>query len=185
MFGHKARAKPCQDQKHKGRAVEGGEGAEAPHIDVPQVARRFAASDPLGHQAAGTARVGDARRVESGTHVVAGDLRRLAEDEVAVRREALRPVEQHLDLGCLQAGRAVDGVLHQGLELVPVLAQQLKLKVRWNRVHAPGLGHRLKAAHQQAAHLFLVVDVPVRIAQNRQVGRHARDLLGDDVEVLG
>ena len=79
----------------------------------------------------------------------------------------------------------MDGVFHQGFELVPVLTQQLKLKVRGNRVNAPGLGHRLKPAHQQAAHLFLVVDEAVRVAHHRQHGVHALDLSGDDVKMLG
>ena len=78
----------------------------------------------------------------------------------------------------------MDGVLHQGLELVPVLTQQLELKVRGNRVHAPGLGHRLKPAHQKAAHLFLVVDEAVRVAHDRQHGVHALDLASDDVKML-
>jgi hypothetical protein len=73
---------------------------------------------------------------------------RFAQDEIAVGREAFRPVEQHLDLRRLQARRAVDGGGHQRLELVPVLVEQLELEVRGDRVHAPGLGLRLEAAHQ-------------------------------------
>jgi hypothetical protein len=77
----------------------------------------------------GAARVRDAGRVEASRHKEAGQLRRLAEDEVAIRGEALRAVEQHFHLGRLKAGRAVDGIDHQGFKLVPVLLQQLELEL--------------------------------------------------------
>ncbi len=167
------------------RLAVGGEGREAADVHVPQVAGRFAADHPLGDQPPRPAAVGDARRVEAGADEVAAQFGRLAEDEVAVGREALRPVEQHLHRRRLQARRAVHGVLHQRLELLPVLVQQLELEGRWNRLHAPGLGHGLEAAHQQPADLFLVVDEAVRVAHHRQHRVHALDAVGDDVEVLG
>jgi hypothetical protein len=48
-----------------------------------------------------------------------------------------------------------------------------------------GLALRLEAAHQQPADFFLVVDEAVRVAHHRQHRVHARDAVGDDVEVLG
>ena len=85
----------------------------------------------------------------------------------------------------LEARRAVDRRRHQRLELVPVLVEQLELEGRRDRVDRPRLGLRLEAAHQQAADLFLVVDVAVGVAQHRQHRMDAVDAVGDDVEVLG
>ena len=59
---------------------------------------------------------------------------------------------------------------HQDLELVPVLGQQLELEAVGNRIDVPRLGHRLEAAHHEAADLLLVVDEAVGIADHRQSG---------------
>ena len=159
--------------------------AEAADVDVPQVARRLAVGDPLRDELSRTPGVGDASRIEASADEVIAQLRRLTQDEVAIGREALRPVEQHLDLRRFQAGRAVDGVGHQDLELVPVLAQQLELEGAGNRVHRPGLGLRFEATHEQAADFLLVVDEAVGVAHHGQHGVHALDLVRNDVEVLG
>ena len=52
-----------------------------------------------------------------------GDLRRFAQNEVAVPRKTLRTIQQHPDFSSLEARRAVDRVGHQHLELIPVLGQ--------------------------------------------------------------
>ena len=59
---------------------------------------------------AGAAAVGIGGAVEAGADEVAAQLGRFPEDEVAVGREALGPVEQHLDFCCFQARCAVHGV---------------------------------------------------------------------------
>ena len=64
---------------------------------------------PLGQRPPGAAGAGDAEGVEAGTDVEVPQLRRLAEDEVAVRRERFRAIDQLLDAGGLRAparGRA-------------------------------------------------------------------------------
>ena len=70
--------------------------------------------------------------------------------------------------------------------MVPILFQQLEFERVGNRVGThPRLGLRLEAADDQPADLLLEVGVAVRVAQDRHVGVHAVDRLGDDVEVLG
>ena len=163
----------------------GVERGEAADVDVPQVERRLAVDDPLGDELAGAAGIGDAGRVEAGAHEVSRELRRFAEDEVAVDGEALGSVEQQLHLGRLEAGRAVDRVLHQHLEVIPVLGQQLELEAVGDRVDVPRLRLGLEAAHDEPADFLLVVEVAVRIAYHRHVRRNAGNRLGDEVEVLG
>ena len=120
------------------RAV-GVKRREAAQVDVPQVDRRIAADDPFGDQAPGAAGVGDTCRIEAGAHEVTVELRRFAEDEIAVQGEALRSVEQHLHLRGLEAGRAVYRVRHQDLELIPILGQQLEFEALGNRGTFHGL----------------------------------------------
>ena len=79
----------------------------------------------------------------------------------------------------------MNGVLHQNFKLIPILAQQLKLKSRRNRVHIPRFGHRLKAAHHQAAHFFFVVNVAIGVSHHRPHGVNAFNLVGHNVEMLG
>ena len=158
---------------------------EAAQVDVPQVDRRIAADDPFGHQPPGAAGVGDAGGVEARADEIAPELGRLAQNEIAVQREALRSVQQHFYLRGFQAGRPMYRIAHQDLELIPILAQQLELEPVRNRRHVPRLGYRLEATHHQAADLFLVIDESVGIAHHRQVAVDARDRTGDDVEMLG
>ena len=148
----------------------GVERREATHVDVPHVDRRLAADDPFGDQPARAARIGDARRIEAGADEIAGDLRRLAENEIAVEREAFRTVEQHPDLGGFEARRAMDRVFHQDLELVPVFRKQLEFELVGNARRIPRLGDRLEAAHHQPADFLLVVDEAVGVANDRQAG---------------
>src|SRR5262249_56648467 len=121
----------------------------------------LAADDRLRQQPARAAGVGNAGRVESSGDEESAALRRRAEDEIAVGREALGAVEELAHLGGLEARRAVDRRAHQRLELVPILRQELELEMLGNAAHAPGLRHRLEAAHEQAADLLLVIDEAV------------------------
>ena len=178
-----------QSQGFRGAIVQmravGVQRRESPDVDIPQIDRRFTADDPFRDQSPGTAGVGDARRIESRTDKVAAQFRRLAENEIAVEGEAFRAVQQQLDLGCFEARRAMNGVGHQRLELIPVLWQQLKLEALGDPGNVPRLGDRLETAHHQSAHLFLVVDVAVGIAHHRQIGMDAGNRPRHDVEMLG
>ena len=70
------------------QAVVAVRGAEAADVDRPEIDRRRAGGDPLGERFAGAAAGCDAESVEAAADVEAGELRRLAEDEVAVGGEA-------------------------------------------------------------------------------------------------
>ncbi len=110
----------------------------------------------------------------------------LAEDELVVGGEALRAVVELLDAGHLERGDAQQGVVHQDLEMVPILLQQLEFeRIRDVVGRYPRLGLRLEATDDEPADLLLEVRVAVGVAQDRQVGVHTVDVLGDDVEVLG
>ena len=164
----------------------GGVRREAAHVDPDEVHRRLAVDDPLGQRSAGPARRRDADRVEAGPDEVAGQPGRLAQQELVVGREALGTVVELADPDVLQGGDALDGSVHEDREVVPVLVEELELeRVRDLRGRHPGLGHRLEAADHQSADLLLDVDVAVGVAQDRQVGVHTLELVGDDVEVLG
>ena len=158
--------------------------AEAADVDRPQVHRRFAAHDPLGERLAGPAAGGDAVGVEAGADVEVCNLGRLAKDEVAVGGEGFGAVEHILDPGPLERRHARERLLHERLEVVPVVVQQRIVEALGDAVLGPGDRIRLVAAHDQATHLLLEVDQPVRVAQSRQVARHPLDRLGHDVLVL-
>ena len=176
------------DHLHGARAQERGIGLKRRHaadVHVPEVHRRLAAHDPLRHRLAGARPRGDADRVEARGDEEVPALGRLAEVVAAVRREALRPVDVTAHRRRLDRGDADDRLLHQHLEVIPVLGQEREREVGRDALHAPGLGHRLEAAHQQAPDFLAHVDVAVGIAQHGQVGGDAVHRLGHDVEVLG
>src|SRR5271165_2359582 len=163
--------------------VEGGEAAD---VDRGQVQVRLSRRDPLGQRPPGTARGRDADRVEAGGDEEVPQLRRLAEDELVVRGEALRAVVEHLDPGLGEHRDALYGTVHEDREVVPVLVEQLELERVGQRVGGdPGLGVGFEAADHQPADLLLDVGVAVRVAQDREVPVHTVDLLGDHVEVFG
>src|SRR3546814_6810834 len=84
-------------------------------------------------------------------------LRRLAEDEVAGRREAFRAVDELLDAGGLQRRHSAERQLHELLEVIEVGIQQGVVEARRDAVDRPGNGIRLVAAHDEAADLLLVI----------------------------
>ena len=124
--------------------------AEAADIDRPQIVRRLALGHPFGEHHAGAAAGRDAEGVEAGPDIDAAHLRRLSEDEIPVRREALRPVDELFDARRLHGGNAADGKLEQRLEMVEVVFQKLELEVLRQSLDCPGLGIGLVAAHHQA-----------------------------------
>ena len=164
-------------------AVERREPAD---IDAGQVAGRRSVDDPLRERTPGSACGGDADRVESGADEEVGDLGGFAEDELVVGGEALGAVVELLDAGHLERGDAQQRVVHQDLEVIPILVQELEFERIGNRVgRHPRFGFGLEAADDQAADLFLEVGVAVGVTQDRQVRVHAVDVLADDVEVFG
>ena len=98
--------------------------AEAADVDRPQVHRRLAGGDPVGKRAAGAARRGDTEGVEAAADVEPTHLRGLAEDEIAIRRERFRAVDQLLDARVLERRHAYERLFHQLLEVVPVGVEQ-------------------------------------------------------------
>src|SRR5438105_5519575 len=120
---------------------------DAPDVDVENVEWRLAVDDPFGDQPAGAAGVCDAGRIETGANEIAVELGRFAENEIAIEREALRSVQQQLDLRRLEARRAVERILHQDFEVIPILRQQLELEAIGNPLDVPWLCDRLETAH--------------------------------------
>ena len=79
---------------------------EATDVHRPDIERGFAADDPFGQSFPGAAAGRDAEGVEPSADIEPTNPWRRAKDEVAVRREALRPIEQLLDARMLQRRHA-------------------------------------------------------------------------------
>ncbi|GAA3435416.1 hypothetical protein GCM10018954_050220 [Kutzneria kofuensis] len=112
-------------------------------------------------------------RAEAGRHEEAADLG-LAQAELVVRGEALRPVDQLADAQVGHHRHAHRGVLADLGEPLPVGGEQLSVEVMGNpvqpgAVERPGAGVALVAAHQQPVDLLPPVHQVVRVAQRRQV----------------
>ena len=67
-------------------------------------------------------------------------LGRLAEDEVAVRRERLRPVDHLLDAGLVERRDAHHRRGQVLLEMIPVVVEELELEIAPARRRATGFG---------------------------------------------
>src|SRR3546814_18395621 len=75
--------------------------------------------------------------VEAGADEEVRQLRRLAEDEVAVRWEAFRAVDELLDAGGLQRRHSAERQLHELLEVIEVGIQQGVVEARRDAVDRP------------------------------------------------
>ncbi len=138
--------------------------AEAADIDRPQIIRRLALGHPFGEHHAGAAPGSNTESIEASPDIDAAHLGRLSENEIPVRGEALRPVDELFDAGSLHGGNAADRKLEQRLEMVEIVFQKLELEVLRQPLDCPGLGVGLVAAHHQPADLFLPIGETVGIA---------------------
>ena len=175
-------------ERVRGRAVL---RAEAAHVHLPEVHRGLARHDPLRHHLAHAARAREAVCAEAARHEQAGHLR-LAEAELVVGRESLRPVDHARDLHVLHLRHAPARVHDDLLEAVPVVLEQAAVEVGRDALEVRaavrregGRGGALVAAHHQTAALLAEVDEQVGVAQRRQrVLRIAlAERLGHDVLV--
>ena len=153
-------------------------------IGLVQVERGAPVQDAVGERHAGAAAGRDAHGVHAAAEEEAARLGRLAEHERAVRREALGPVQEHADLGGLQRGQPVERVQHHGLEVVPVLGQELKREVLAQGLGVDGLAQGLETADQQAARVVADIEVGIVIREGRHVAREALYGPGQEIEML-
>src|SRR5206468_4061487 len=116
-------------------------------------------------------------RIEARRHVQATQLRRLAEEVPIVRREALRAIEEHLHAGGLERGHAPHGGCEERLDVAEVRGQLLEGEILGDPLPAPGLRLGLEPADEELAGVLLEVRARIGVAQDRQVGREARDRL--------
>jgi len=121
-----------------GRALEGVAAAlelraETTRVHLPGVEPRMALDDPLGHEPAHAARAGDAVGAEPGRHPEAVHFGG-TEDELAVGRESLGPVDQLDDLGFSKVRHAFHGRLEKGCEPLPVRREQSVVEVGRDRL---------------------------------------------------
>ena len=157
---------------------------KAADVDGPQIIGRFALGDPFRQRHPCPTARSDAERVKPRTDKAIRQLRRLAQDEIPIRRKAFRPVEQLLDPCLGQGGHAGDGVVHELFVMVPVGGQGFKVKAR----RYPALGPQFRVgfipAPHQPADLFFPIGQPIRIAQRGQGAGHPWNGFGDHILVF-
>ena len=157
---------------------------EAADVHHPEIHRRFTLCRPLRQHPASTAARSNAEGVEACTNIEVLQFRRRPEDEIAIGREAFRPIDHLLD-ACLGEGRNTrQRFRHVLLEMIPVILEKLELEVARNIARGPRDGIGLITPEDKPADLFLEIGAPVRVAQRGGVGGKALNLLGDDILVL-
>ncbi len=87
--------------------------------------------------------------------------------------KASGPLTSRMTSASRQVGDPHDRVLHQLLEAVPVLFEQLAVEIRRDAVETPRRGVALVPAHDQPARLAAEVDEERGVAHGRQVERQA------------
>ncbi len=159
--------------------------AEPADVHLPEVPGRLAVHDPVGQHHADAAGAGDPVRAEPRRHEEAVHLGR-PQEELAVGRERLGPVDHPGDAGVAERRHQGLRVLGDRREPVPVFGQEAVVEVGGGAVlHHPRGGVAFVAAHDEpAARLRSEVDEAVGIAHRRHIGPDAGDRLGQHVLVL-
>ena len=142
-------------------------GAESADVQLPHVDGGLPLEDPLGHHASDAPRARDPVDRHPRRHPEAGLAGHRAERVVAVRREAVRPVDELQDLGLLDGREPPHRSRQQGLEQRPIAREQLLRELPGHVVEAPGLRVGLEPADQIAADLLAHVHEVLRIAHHR------------------
>ena len=88
---------------------------------------------------------------------------------MAVRREAVRSVDELDDLGLLESRATPHGPFHQRPEQIPLGGEQLLRELPGDASDRPGLGVGLEAPDQKAADLLPEVHQVVRVADHGRV----------------
>src|SRR5439155_10326929 len=73
---------------------------------------------------------------------------------------------------------------HMLFEMIPVILEELEFEIIWHITERPGLRIGLIAAHYQTTDFLLEIGTPVGIADRRDIGGEALDLLGDEILML-
>ena len=157
---------------------------EAGDVDAGDVDRRRAVDDPVRDDRSGAAAGEDAERVEAGGDEEPVEFGRLAHQEAVVGGEALRSGEQLADADVGEARQDLHRVLEERCEPVPVGRDLAEAEVVGDPIDRPRRGDRLEEADHEPAGLLAVVGEPVGVLEDRQVGRHPLERLGDQVGVL-
>ena len=155
--------------------------SETSRVHLPGVESGPAVHDPLRDEPAHPARARKAVRAEAGGDPEAAHLRR-PEDELVVRGESFRSVDQTDDLRVSNGRCPHYRVGHQRLEPIPIRLQEPSVEVGRYAVQAPRCGIALVAAHDQAAGFGPVVHEQRGVSHRRHVQRQARRF-GDEVLV--
>ena len=160
-------------------------GMEAVDVDPRDVDARVAGRDPVGQGPADAAAGDHADRVEARRDEVVPDLRRLAERDRQVGREALRAAEELPDPDVARGRDAAHRRVEEGRHAVPVRLDLAEGEVVGHAFHLPRRADGLEEADHEAAALFPVVAVTRRVLEDRELPRHPGERLGDQVVVLG
>src|SRR5262245_56294430 len=144
--------------------------AEAARVHLPDIEARDPLDDPLGDQQTHASGAGKAVRAEAGRDPETAHIG-LPEDELAIRSEGLRAVDETDHLGLLELWHAHACVRHELVEAVPVLGKKLAVEIRGDAVETPRGRVPLVAAHYETARLAAEIDEERGVAHRRDVER--------------
>ncbi len=151
---------------------------EAAHVQVGRVHGRRPRVDPLRERAADAGAEDDALRVHARGDEEPGDLGGLPEQEVAVRREALRRAQVVGEARLCQRRHADARLGERPREVLQVRLELAEGEVRRDRRRRARPAVRLERADDEAAAVVTHVDGAVEVADDGQVASGALHRLG-------
>src|SRR5438445_4834065 len=155
--------------------------SETANVHRPKVNRGLSFDDPFGKIFSRSAGARDADGVEAGGDEQISQFRRLAQDEVVVGRETLRPVDEPGELAGFQRGDAPLAVLERLRKFFPVRLQELKREIVRHTLEPPRFGKGLERAEHDRVALATEINAQIGVPTDRQFVKSAVDRPGDDV----
>ena len=168
----------------QGIFLAGVMASEAANIKAPEIEARFSVDDPLGHHLSNAPRRRDPMGAETGGDEKVFHFGRFSHDEIPVRGEGLRPIEQRDDFGPGQGRNALDGQVGKWFKMLKIGFQQFLGEIFRDALQSPGNRIVFVSSHDEASHLLPEVDQEIGIPHRGHTPDNPLKWFGDDVLVF-
>src|SRR4030042_682249 len=159
-------------------------GPQSSNIQAPDVETGPPLNDPFGHHLAYSSGRSNSMGAEASRYEEVFHLCSLSHDEVPVRREGLRAIEQGDDFSLADGGYPFHRQGRKRLKMLVIGFEEFLGEIPGNPVEGPGNRIMFVSSHTWSTQLFTKIDQEIRITHGGHSARNSFDRFGDDILVL-
>src|SRR4030042_5784427 len=158
-------------------------GPQSSNIQAPDVETGSPLNDPFGHHLAYSSRRSNSMGAEASRHEEVFPFCSLSHDEISVRSESLRAIEQGDDFSFADGGYPFHRQDRKRLKMFIIGFEKFLSKISGNPVQGPWNGIMFVSSHNESTHLFTKIDQKIRVTHGGHSARNSFDRFGDDILV--